>query len=114
MRKIIKWTVIFVAMFGISTLLSMVAGNDVSWAAFTDETNWGVGVLFAPLLTAACWALWPTPTYSPFEGMGCCCCNCINCNSFCFFSDTDPSNRHLITNTHYESISDDNWMEEDK
>lgn len=69
MKKIIKWTVIFVAMFGISTLLSMVAGNDVSWAAFTDETNWGVGVLFAPLLTAACWALWPTPTYSPFEGL---------------------------------------------
>lgn len=69
MRKIIKWTAIFVAMFGISTLLSMVAGNDVSWAAFTDETNWGVGVLFAPLLTAACWALWPTPTYSPFDGL---------------------------------------------
>ncbi|ATD64929.1 hypothetical protein ACFPVS_09700 [Neisseria weixii] len=62
MKKIIRWTVIFVAMFCIATLLSMVAGNDVSWAAFTDDTNWGVGVLFAPLLTLACWVLWPSPT----------------------------------------------------
>ena len=61
MKKFIKWTAILVAMFGISTLLSMVAGNDVSWTAFTDDTNWGVGVLFAPLLTLAYWVLWPSP-----------------------------------------------------
>ncbi|RPD86141.1 hypothetical protein EGK75_08350 [Neisseria weixii] len=61
MKKFFKWTAIFIAMFCIATLLSMVAGKDVSWAAFTDDTNWGVGVLFAPLLTAVCWALWPSP-----------------------------------------------------
>lgn len=106
MRKFIKWTAVLTVMFCVSTLLSMWAGNDVSWAAFVGG-QWGVGAIFAPLLTAVCWALWPTPTYSPFDGIGCscCCCNCINCNSF--FSNTDPSNRHLITNTHYESIIDD-------
>lgn len=108
MRKIIKWTAIFVAMFGISTLLSMVAGNDVSWAAFTDETNWGVGVLFAPLLTAACWALWPTPTYSPFDGLGSCHCNSINPNNWRNDdSATNPFDSHMVGNIYYSPFEDD-------
>lgn len=107
MRKFIKWTAVLTVMFCVSTLLSMWAGNDVSWAAFVGG-QWGVGAIFAPLLTAVCWALWPTPTYSPFDGIGCscCCCNCIGCNNlFCksIFRDDD----------YYHYYSDDNFMKDE-
>ena len=108
MKKIIKWTAVFAVMFCVSTLLSMWSGNDVSWAAFAGG-EWDVGALFAPLLTAACWAVWPTPTYSPLDELQSQ--SSTNDGNWMWEEFVEPFNQHLITNIHYQQIVDDDWMD---
>ena len=86
MKKIIKWTAVFAVMFCVSTLLSMWSGNDVSWAAFAGG-QWGVGALFAPLLTAIVYLF---PGWRTLLICDCCCCqHCCKHNLEELFRDDD-------------------------